>query len=203
MTSTRDELDRSRETKIVAHPSLRSAIGTHASVTTIYPSFRNNGELESRPGIIASIEYRDDVPEGTVEADQTVRESLGMGLGEYVQLSPAHVASSPLADTVCPTRYVTARVYTADHSNMETEIALVDALTLRLLGMKDGGRLVIEGSPYDNGQIPEVRVRAVAMSEEVQRRHPAWRPHEVEDGPLRESDFPPRCNVGSRPDPAR
>ena len=173
VTSTRDVLNRSRETKVVAHPSLRQEIGTHASVTTTYRSFRNNGELETRPGVIASVDYRDDVPEGTLEADQTIRESLGIGLGEYVQLAPARVASNPVADAVCPTRYVTARVYTADHSNMETEIALVDALTLRLLGMKDGGRLVIEGCPHPDGHIPEVRVRAVAMSEEVQRRHGA------------------------------
>ncbi len=99
VTSTRDELDRSRETKVVAHPSLRQEIGTHASVLTTYPSFRNNGELETRPGVIASVEYRDDLPEGTLEADQTVRESLGMGLGEYVQLAPALSQSRRRAST--------------------------------------------------------------------------------------------------------
>lgn len=167
---SRDGLDRGAEVYAVLPSRLAALHGDHVGVQAGVSNFHSQWSVTRRPPMVAAVHSADDLPEGCVEIDQSVRDGLGVGLNEYVRLVEARVPSSPLADALCPKRFLVARAQTADHTNMETETALVTPLTLSLLGIRDGDAIVVEGVPGPDGRVPELRMRAVAMTDEVQQR---------------------------------
>lgn len=111
------------------------------------------------------------VPDGVAQADQGVRNAIGIEVGEEIAIAPATLHRARRLDRLIGTPgYVTCRVQSADLTTAEREVALVDGLTLALLGVTSGDDVVLEGIPETSGTVPTVRVKAFQASDEVMQR---------------------------------
>jgi hypothetical protein len=162
-TSTSDDLRRDGQQCVQVHPddARRLGLDGHAQVTrAIRPD---------EPGFIARVVVDGGQTPGTVGADQIIRNGLGLERGEYVGLTPARVPATPVADLVIARpHYVACRVQAADLAIVEREAALLSPLTMSLLGIQPGSRVVLEGVPArPGGQVPVVRVKAHEAPQEI------------------------------------
>jgi hypothetical protein len=130
---------------------------------------------------IARLKLTDQGPDCTpagyryLEADQIVRDAIGIEIGELAVIAPCEVQRGlrVFEKLIGTPTYVMCRVQSADASTIEREVSLVDELTLQLLGVESGDEVVIEGLPnVDNGdpKIPCLRIKAFRTSDEVLKR---------------------------------
>jgi hypothetical protein len=108
-----------------------------------------------------------------VQVDQSIRNGLGVEIGEYVTLEPAGVDRHRLADALLGTpQTLLCRVQAAELVTSERPAALLTRLGLELVGVESGDRVVIEGLPREaGGRLAHVTVRAFeAPDDTVERR---------------------------------
>jgi hypothetical protein len=110
-----------------------------------------------------------------LQADQIVRDALGIEIGELAMLTPCHVQRRlRILDQLIGTpTYVMCRVQSADATTIEREVSLVDELTLELIGVESGDEVVIEGLPnvdLGNTKVPCIRIKAFRASDGVLER---------------------------------
>ncbi len=108
-----------------------------------------------------------------VQVDQSIRNGLGVEIGEYVTLEPAGVDRHRLADALLGTpQTLLCRVQAAEMVTSERPAALLTRLGLELVGIESGDRVVVEGLPREpGGELAHVTVRAFeAPDETVERR---------------------------------
>jgi hypothetical protein len=108
-----------------------------------------------------------------VQVDQSLRNGLGVEIGEYVTLEPASVDRHRLADALLGTpQTLLCRVQAANLVTSERRAALLTRLGLELVGVDSGDRVVIEGLPRQvGGGLAHVTVRAFeAPDDTVDRR---------------------------------
>lgn len=165
-----DELDRTGEQNIVVNSEIAKKFGEHVAVGACARPFSPLSQTKYRPPVVVRVISDPNLPVGIAQVDQAVRDGLGIGVNEYVFLSPAQLPQTKIADALCGRRYFMARAQTADHTNLETDIALLTPLMMSFLGIQDGYSIVIEGVPLPDGKVPEIRMKAVAMSDEVAQR---------------------------------
>ncbi|MBS5973135.1 MAG: hypothetical protein KIA12_06535 [Varibaculum cambriense] len=161
---SRNKMDRAGEHCIGLPTKYQKTIGNHAYICSAFD------EQKNRPGLVCAVRYFPDIDNETVEVDQVLREALAINRTELIYFSRANIKSNKLVNFICPPRYVTLRTLTADYSNIEQDVALVDSLTLSFLGLKDSDFLVLEGVPDESNIVPSYRVRAVAITDSVQER---------------------------------
>jgi hypothetical protein len=121
------------------------------------------------PGIIALVIKSDAQPRGVAAVDQIIRNGLGLELGEPIHLIPATVQSRPIVDVLLARpRFVACRIQSADLAIVEQEVALLTPLTMSLLGVQSGARIVIEGVPSKpGGAVPTVRMKAYEAPQDI------------------------------------
>ena len=121
------------------------------------------------PGLIARVVLADSQPSGVAGVDQIIRNGLGLERGEHVEVSPVTVPSNPVADVLLANpHYVVCRVQTADLAIVEQEVALLAPLTMSLLGIQPGARVVLEGVPSEpGGVVPIIRIKAHEAPQEI------------------------------------
>lgn len=112
---------------------------------------------------------------GHLQADQIVRDALGIEIGEIAVIEPCEIQRRlRVFDYLIGTpTYVICRVQSADASTVEREVSLVDELTLGLLGVESGDAVVIEGVPESSSgdtKVPWVRVKAFQTTDDVLER---------------------------------
>lgn len=112
-----------------------------------------------------------DVHRSQVAVDQLVRNALGVEIGEELDASPATIPESRLGDLLFGRRhYLLCRVQPADLVTVEREACLLEQMSLHLLGVDTGDSVVLEGLPGQDGNVPQVRLRAYPCSDAVLER---------------------------------
>jgi hypothetical protein len=123
-----------------------------------------------------------------VALDQVIRDALGVQIKEHVQLAQVDRNEPFLArygaKLFGPHRYLVMRSQVADLMSAEMGICLVSRTALNILGVSDGERIVIEGSPGTVGPVGRLVLKAHEVPEIVMDRR-----HELEGG-SRESRYP-------------
>ena len=158
---TRNGIEREGEFCMMVHPSRAAGFGTHA-VATPAPNL-----AEGRPGVLGRLLTSPDVPVDRIEMDQMLRDGLGVDLQEWVTIAPAKINARPLADRLVGRRYASLRVQVAEHSNAETDLALMDPVIMTYLGLSNGDQVVFEGMPDHRGFVAEIRMRVAAIPDAV------------------------------------
>ena len=151
----------------------------------------------TEPGLIARVVVDDARPPGSVGVDQIIRNGLGLERGEHVELLAAEVPGNPLADVLLARPlYVACRIQAADLAIVEQGAALLSPLTMSLLGVQPGARIVVEGvPPKPGGVVPVVRIKAHEAPQEIVDRRVEF------SGGGREARFPAsRDALGVFPD---
>ncbi|WP_310725599.1 hypothetical protein [Streptomyces sp. N2A] len=106
-----------------------------------------------------------------IQVDQVLRNAVGVEVGEQVVLTPAWLRRCRWLDWLFgEPNYVTCRVQSADLTSVESEVCLLDPLSLDILGLQTGEEVVIEGLPDTNGEVSQVRIKAFRTSDPVQKR---------------------------------
>lgn len=83
---------------------------------------------------------------------------------------PPSPPRSPYADRlIARPHYAVLRVQSADLTTVERDVALIDPLAMKLLGLEEGDLAVIQGVPR-GGSVPEVRLRAFSTPDAVRER---------------------------------
>ena len=161
--STTPDLERHGEQCILLNPDDAKARGLadHAEVRCAL--------RPEDPGLIARLVLDEHHPSAVAGIDQIVRNALGLERGEHVELRPVVVPSNTAAAVLLAhPHYVVCRVQTADLAIVEQEVALLSPLTMSLLGVQPGARVVIEGVPATpGGTVPVVRIKAHEAPQEI------------------------------------
>lgn len=128
--------------------------------------------LSNRPGLMVRVVRMETLSKGTVLVDQIVRNALGIERQEYVSLQPATAArSSRVLSLLGDPSYIVCRVQAADLASVEQEVALVEPLALRFLGILQGDAVILEGIQLnDAGVLQPVRLRAIELPDSVRER---------------------------------
>lgn len=162
-TATPDDLARRGEQCVRIHPDDAHRLGLrrHARVSCALRA--------TDPGVVARVVLHDGQEPGSIGVDQILRNALGLERGEFVDVAPATVNGNPVADVmIAQPHYVACRVQAADLATVEQEVALLSPLTMSLLGIQPGSRVVLEGVPSDQGgDVPTVKVKAHEAPQEI------------------------------------
>ncbi|MFE7299317.1 hypothetical protein [Streptomyces sp. NPDC057579] len=170
VASSPDDFDRHGQANVRLPPAAFAKLGSPELVVV---RRRLRGSTDQKTAVLARAEV---VPQAagdqTVEADQIVRDAVGVEIGEDVVLASARLRRCRWPERVGlgEPNYVTCRVQPADLTTMEAEVCLLDSLTLELLGLQSGDQAVVEGLPEPGGEVPQIRIKAFRVSEEVQQR---------------------------------
>lgn len=128
--ATRDSLEREGQHCVVLNPRdiAQFDIKQHAFVQpALYPS---------RPGALGRVVMDTKQPIGSIGVDQTIRNSLGVELGERVIIGPAQAPRSRVADVlIARPHYVMCRVQSADLATVEQPVCLLTPLAMSILGV--------------------------------------------------------------------
>lgn len=140
-----------------------SGVGTHAIARAFIPPNIRDGsvniDFSSRPGLVVRVIEGIDVAPGSIQADQVVRNALGVEKQEHLTLQICEAPSAVLGNALLGgANYVACRVQAADLSSVEQEVCLLEPLAMRFLGINQGDLIVIEGVPLD-GEIAVTRIR--------------------------------------------
>ena len=157
-----DRIDRRGEQCVVLHTEDANAleIRTHAAISA--------GWARDRPAAVARVITSDAHPRGAAGVDQVLRNALGVELHERVDVSPARVRPTPVADLlIARPHYSMLRVQTADLATVEQDVALVSPLAMSILGLESGDEVVVEGPPDSGGEVTQVRLKAHPAPEET------------------------------------
>jgi hypothetical protein len=158
--ASRDDRDRTRQTNVWIDRA--SAVAAHIEKPELVAvwSALYHGWRGRHIAVLARCTIVDDL--GTaqsdqkevpyLQADQIVREAIGVEIGEKVVITSCRTGAVPFLSRLLnymlgKPSYVTCRVQTADTSSIERECCLVDELTLGLLGVESGDTVVIEAVP--------------------------------------------------------
>lgn len=160
-----DEIDRRGEPAVVVAEDLWEGLGrpSHVVVTSCM-----DPPTAPAVGRVITGDTGDEA-----QVDQTIRNGLGIEIGEYVTLAPTGVESHRLADlTLSTPNSLLCRVQHAELVTSERRAALLSRLALELVGIESGDRVVIEGLPAATGApVRTVTVRAFeAPDETIQHR---------------------------------
>lgn len=157
------DLDRDGQQCVVVNPvdAVDRGLGDHAEVRCAL--------APDDPGLVARVVLDDAQPPGVAGVDQVVRNGLGLEQGEQVHLVRAVVPGNRLADLLLARRhYVACRVQAADLAVVEQDVALLSPLTMSLLGVQPGSRIVLEGVPSSpGGVVPVLRIKAHEAPQEI------------------------------------
>jgi hypothetical protein len=162
---TPDSVDRGGEQAVVVPPGRWAALGRPSHVVV---RSAMDPQAPAAVGRVVGTATGDEV-----EVDQSLRNSLGVEIGEYVTLEPADVDRHRVADALLGTpQTLLCRVQAAEMVTSERPAALLTRLGLELVGVDSGDRVVIEGLPREpGGELAHVTVRAFeAPDETVERR---------------------------------
>lgn len=123
--------------------------------------------------ITAAIIRNDDVDDGCVHLDQTVRNAIGVDVGERVAIEPIRGGRAyPLS--LLRRRYVVMRTQSADLMTLEKSACAMSRWALDLLGVAHGDQVVIENEVMEDGsyRLVPVRLRAYELPDDAfeQRR---------------------------------
>jgi hypothetical protein len=165
---TPDGVDRGGEQAVVLPAARWQELGrpSHAVVRSAM-----DPQAPAAVGRVLASETGDEGDE--VEVDQSIRNGVGVEIGEYVTLEPADLDRHRLADALLGTpQTLLCRVQAAEMVTSERPAALLTRLGLELVGVESGDRVVIEGLPRDpGGRLERATVRAFeAPDETVERR---------------------------------
>lgn len=167
VTMTPDDLQRQGQLIVRLSPADADRLGG-PELVTVYPAHPlPDGERIAVVGRLLVAEVAD----GVAQADQGVRNAIGVEVGEQIAVTGAKLDRRRWFDAlVGRPAYVTCRVQSADLTTVEREVGLVDALTLGLLGVVSGDEVVVEGIPGADGAVPSVRMKAFQASDDVLQR---------------------------------
>jgi hypothetical protein len=139
----------------------RLGLGKHALV-----SDRSHGFA-----IVARVVVDRSVEEGCVKLDQTIRNALGVELRERVEVAPVTAAASRRHGVsqrlLGESRYIVARVQTADLATVEQDACALSEIALDLLGVSSGDDVVLEGQADEHGRVRTMRVRAFRAPDDM------------------------------------
>jgi hypothetical protein len=159
-----DGIDRHGEPTVVVPGDRWEAVGSpsHVVVTSCM-------DPQAPPAVGRVLEGE---PGNEVAVDQSVRNGIGVEIGEYVTLAPAAVDRNHVADLLLGTPHsLLCRVQQAELVTSERPAALMAPLALDLLGVESGDRVVIEGLPAQpGGELATVTVRAFEAPDDTLER---------------------------------
>ncbi len=114
---------------------------------------------------------------GVAQVDQVLRDSVGCFVGDQMLLRPVHIRRFRWSDLLFGTpNYLTVRVTPGDPAVTERDACLLSQISLDVLGIQSGDRVVIEGClPCDDGdggddptlEVPTVTVKAFLVPDEA------------------------------------
>jgi hypothetical protein len=115
--------------------------------------------------VVARVVTNEELALQQAQLDQTLRNGLGVELRESVAIRPVTVpngVSRFVADAILGrSRYVIARVQTADLATLEQGACALTPLALRLLGIESGDNVLLEGCAQPASNVVQtVKVRA-------------------------------------------
>jgi hypothetical protein len=143
------------------HPSTRAVLGLNRYVVL------ERALDDERISLISELSSRDTVKnEAEIHVDQTIRNGLGVEIGEGVRLYKLHEPGvdliQRLLDKILPKRYVIMRVQVADILIMEKASCTMPSIALGLLGVEPGDKVVLE-SPIRKDSRDEYRLERVTL----------------------------------------
>lgn len=143
------------------HPSTRAALGLERYVVL------ERDLDDKRISLIGELSSRDTVEDETeIRIDQTIRNGLGVEIGEGVRLYKLDESGIDLIqyllDKILPKRYVMMRVQVADILIMEKASCAMPSIALELLGIEPGDKVVLE-SPKREDSGDEYRLERVIL----------------------------------------
>lgn len=166
IAGTRNGIKRGGESVVTLTRAQHVALGSGVSHVAVAPAVERP-TLRTHRAVIARVVVDDRQSEESVGVDEILRYSLGLGVAGAatqpgmpalplrVRLTPVEPrgrvwrrVSSALRSVLLigtAQNYVYLRVRVAGLYTAEREVALVDALTMRLLGVDSGGYAVVEG----------------------------------------------------------
>lgn len=137
----------------------------HVEVTSDYV-VATRGELA--PTALAAVVVSDAATPGEAEVDHVLRMAVGLEIGERVRVRPVELRRTPVPNLVFGVpNSVTMRVTLADPSTAERRVALVSELSLALLGVESGDKVLVEGTAGDDGVVPVEVLTAFAIPESL------------------------------------
>lgn len=159
-----DDVDRGGEPVVLVAPALREALGEPSHVVV------RSCMDDQAPAAVGRLLEGEAIEE--VQVDQSLRNGLGLEIGEWVTLEPAGVVRHRVADVVLGTPHsLLCRVQQAELVTSERPAALLPSLALDLIGVESGDRVVVEGLPRDaGGRLRAVTVRAFEAPDETLAR---------------------------------
>jgi hypothetical protein len=165
--ATTDDIERLGEQCVVLHHDDARMLNVR-SHAVVQQFVRTDASFTARPGMLVRVLRDNTVVRGTARVDQIVRNGLGVERQEFVRFRVAAPEDNRVADFFSGSpHYVACRVHAADLSSVEQDIALVDPIAMRFLGVAQGDTLVLEGVARDGKTVPSVRVRAVELEGQV------------------------------------
>ncbi|SQE00684.1 hypothetical protein FMEAI12_7030002 [Parafrankia sp. Ea1.12] len=135
-----------------------------------------NIHREDAPAAVARMTVNPDQPTGVSVAylDQTLRNGIGVEVGETVELFSAVGKQTAMADwALAPRNYVMCRVQAASLPTVEHQICTAHPLVLSVLGVENGDEVVIEGIPAGDALlIPVCRLKIFSTpAEAIEQRN--------------------------------
>lgn len=160
---TRNDLERRGELCILIPHNALPILGSHCLITRL----GDPDKFCALARVLRAAE-NDDLPSGSIEVDQMLRDSIGVALQELVVLIPTETPSRKWIDLVAAPKFVHARALAAEHRSAEMDVVLLDSLSMQILGIQSGDKVVLQGLPgKDGSKVAELRTRAIAIPEDV------------------------------------
>ena len=169
-----EAIERQGQQCVGIHPddALELGIGDNAIATALVDG---SGGLSSRPGVMVRVVQKPELVRGAAFVDQVIRNALGIERQEYILLKPATAARvSRALSLVGDPSYIICRVQSADLASVEQEVALLEPLAMRFLGILHGDAIIVEGVQLDgNGVLQPVRLRSIELGDSIGDRRRA------------------------------
>ncbi|MDN4646228.1 hypothetical protein [Arthrobacter sp. PsM3] len=138
----------------------------------VVTAFVEGSTLSGRPGLMVRVVQVDGLDRGTVAVDQIVRNALGIERQEFVSLQPASPPrTSRVLSFIGDPSYIVCRVQAADLASVEQDVALMEPLAMRFLGILQGDAIILEGVQCnDVGVLQPVRLRCIELPDSIKDR---------------------------------
>lgn len=120
------------------------------------------------PTALAAVVVTDAGVPGEAEVDHVLRMAVGLEIGERVRVRPVGLRRTPLPDLVFGVpNSVAMRVTLADPSTAERRVSLMSDLSLALLGVESGDKVLVEGTATAHGRVPVEVLKAFAVPDSL------------------------------------
>lgn len=165
-----DLIERQGQQCIGIHPDDAEELGIQQNA--VVTALVEGSTLSARPGLMVRLIQMDGLDRGTVVVDQIVRNALGIERQEFVSLRPASPPrTSRVLSFIGDPSYIVCRVQAADLASVEQEVALMEPLAMRFLGILQGDAIILEGVQCNEiGVVQPVRLRCIEVPDSIKDR---------------------------------